>query len=198
MLTDLGPASGLVLLTMLLAHWKMPTTNLRSHSRTLRAAPSSPNTWAIVTMIFHSFHLFGRPTKERIFVMDVFKWVPEGLITWIFERDQRPGMVRVLENRKLAHEVAAKLIEAKRQELKDGTPRKDFLTLLGSSRAAFWNSDIRYNTELFSQSKFRPATRMATQRRRNFRSSSVGGHLWLSVKIIIRGTGRLCSGAIQL
>jgi hypothetical protein len=82
----------------------------------------------------------------------------------MIERDQRPGMIRVRENRKHAHEVAAKLIEAKKQELKDGAPRRDFLTLLGSSRPAFWNPDIRYKTELFSQSKFRPATRVATQR----------------------------------
>jgi hypothetical protein len=164
MLIDVGPELGQGPLTTISALWRTLTTNSQSHTRNLRAAPSSPNTWAILTITFRSFEILGRPTKERLFVMDAFRWIPGSLIPWIVEGEQRPGIMRLLENRKHVHEVAAKLIEAKRQELKDGTPRKDFLTLLGSSRAAFWNSDIRYNTELFSQSKFRPATRVATER----------------------------------
>ena len=71
-------------------------------------------------------------TKQRLFVMDALKWAPEGFLTWFFEQDNRPGMVRLRENRTYAHEVARKLIEDKRQELKDGTSRKDLLSLLGS------------------------------------------------------------------
>jgi cytochrome P450 len=76
-------------------------------------------------------------TKQRLFVMDAFKWAPEGLFTWFLERDQRPGMLHVRENRKYTHEVARKLIEEKRRELKDGTSRKDLLSLLGSSYVLF-------------------------------------------------------------
>lgn len=69
--------------------------------------------------------------------MDTLRYAPKGFLTWVMERDQRPGMVKLRENRACAHEVAAKLIEDKRQELKDGTPRKDLLSLLGSYRITF-------------------------------------------------------------
>lgn len=65
--------------------------------------------------------------------MDAFKWAPEGLFTWICNRSKRPGMVQLLEHKTHAHVVATKLIEDRRQELKDGTSRKDVLSLLGSS-----------------------------------------------------------------
>ena len=65
--------------------------------------------------------------------MDAMKWAPEGFVAWMADRDKRPGMVGLRENRTYAHEVAAELIEEKRQELKDGSPRKDILSLLGSS-----------------------------------------------------------------
>jgi hypothetical protein len=84
-------------------------------------------------LIFHSFGAYGRPSKERLFLLDAFKWAPEGFINWVFDRDKRPGMVRLRENRICAHEVAEKLIEEKRNELKNGTPRRDVLSLLGSS-----------------------------------------------------------------
>jgi len=75
-------------------------------------------------------------SKNRLFMIDVLNWVPTGLATWIFERDQRPGMVMLRKNREYAHELAAKMIEEKRQELNDGTSRKDLLSLLGSSCVA--------------------------------------------------------------
>jgi hypothetical protein len=85
-----------------------------------------------VTNVVHSFDAFGKPSKGRIFVLDVLTWAPEGTGVWLFDRNKSPGMLRLRENKKYAHEVAAKLIE-KRQELKDGASRKDVLSLLGPS-----------------------------------------------------------------
>jgi len=48
----------------------------------------------------------------------------------MFERDKRPGMVKVRKNREYAHEVAAKLIEEKREELENDSSRRDLLSLL--------------------------------------------------------------------
>ena len=65
--------------------------------------------------------------------MDAFaKWAPEGLFTWISTRKQIPAMVRLRENKEYAREAAMKLVEEKRQGLKDGS-QKDVLSLLGSS-----------------------------------------------------------------
>jgi len=85
---------------------------------------------ARVTVVFHSHAAFGIPSKGRLFVMDSFKWAPPGFSAWVSGRGQRPGMVNLRENRAYAHEVAEKLIEDKRQELKNGTSRKDLLSLL--------------------------------------------------------------------
>ncbi|KAF9778983.1 cytochrome P450 [Thelephora terrestris] len=82
------------------------------------------------------FDAFGKPSKGRIFVLDVLAWAPEGTGVWLFDRNKSPGMVRLRENKKCAHEVAAKLIEEKRQELKDGASRKDVLSLLVKANSA--------------------------------------------------------------
>jgi hypothetical protein len=70
-------------------------------------------------------------SKRRVFLMEVLKWAPKGFVPWFFSNDNHPGMVRLRENKKYGHEVAMKLIEEKRQELKDGNSRKDLLSLLG-------------------------------------------------------------------
>jgi len=82
-------------------------------------------------------------------MMNALRWAPEGCSTWMFERDQRPGMVKLRENRTYAHEVAAKLIEEKRRELKDGASRRDLLSLLGPSFIPFMKFDARCNAQLF-------------------------------------------------
>ena len=84
----------------------------------------------------NSFGAFGYPSKERLFVMDGFKWTPPGFATWILDKDKSPGMVNLRQNRIYAHEVAAKLVEEKRQELKGGTSRRDVMSLLGSPYSA--------------------------------------------------------------
>ena len=78
-----------------------------------------------------SFGVFGRPSKKSLFILDVLEWLPNGFSTWFYNARNSPGMVKIRENKKYAHEAAARLIEEKRQELKDGTSRKDVLSLLG-------------------------------------------------------------------
>ena len=106
-------------------------------------------------------------------MIDLLRWAPESLVTWIIETDNRPGMVKLRENRTCAHEVAAKLIGEKRQELKDGAPQRDVLALLGSSRLIFPKLDMWYNFRLSSQGEFLLETGLAAPRRRNCRTSSV-------------------------
>ena len=113
----------------------------------------------------HSFDVFGRLSKGHLLMLDAFQWAPRGFATWVFERDKRPGMVKLRENKTYAHEVAAKLIEEKRQDLKNGTSRRDVLSLLGSYCASFCSSIHEwYNGKLFSQGKFFHAARLETGR----------------------------------
>lgn len=86
----------------------------------------------IVTIVFHRF-AGDTLTKGRLFVMDCFKWAPKGAFLWLLDWGKGPQMIKLRQNRTYAHEVASKLIEEKRQELKDGTSRKDILSLLGPS-----------------------------------------------------------------
>jgi hypothetical protein len=96
----------------------------------------------VVKISIRSFDLFGTPSKQRLFLMDSFKWAPRGFAAWIFGVNRSPGMVRLRENKKYGHEVALKLIEEKKQELKDGISRRDVLSLLGASRPL----SIKFNT----------------------------------------------------
>jgi len=79
-------------------------------------------------------------------MMNSFRWAPKGLPSWIVQRDQRPGMVMVRKNREYAHEVATKLIEEKRQELKDGTSQRDLLSLLVKASSSL-RQEWRLNDE---------------------------------------------------
>ena len=128
-----NPASVQEPLTTTLGLWKTPITNSPSRIKTWRIFPFPFHIRTIVTILFCSFDAFGLLSKGQILMMDALMRVPTGFATWIIETDQRPGMVRVREHRKYAHEVAAKLIEEKRKELKDGTSQRDIMTSLGSS-----------------------------------------------------------------
>jgi hypothetical protein len=75
----------------------------------------------------------GGPSKGKVFMVDIFKWAPEGLFAWMINKSQRPELARLRENKIYAHEAAARLIDEKKQELEDGASRKDVLSLLGSS-----------------------------------------------------------------
>ena len=141
-----------------------------------------------MTVVFHSHGAFGRPSKWSTFVLDSFKWTPPGVPTWIYVRGKSPGIVNLRENKRYAHEVAAKLIEEKRQELENGTSQKDLLSLLGSSCVPFTRVDIRYEILLSSQGKFLSAKRFAGERRGNYWTISVGLHppQRLSIQIPLR------------
>ena len=116
-----------------------------------------------MTVGFHRFSSLGKPSKKRLFVMDFIQWAPKGSGTWLFNRDKSPGMVKLRENMTYVHEVAAKLVEDKRQEMMDGAPRKDLLSLLGPSRISFAQHDRRYNFQLSSQGEFCPANGLAAE-----------------------------------
>ena len=62
-------------------------------------------------------------------MMDTLQFAPGVLVAWMRDRDKLTA--RLQENREFAREVSAKLIEDKKQELKNGTSRKDLLSLLG-------------------------------------------------------------------
>jgi hypothetical protein len=106
-------------------------------------------------------------------MIDALRWVPERFATWIIETDKRLGMVKLLENRTYANEVAAKLIREKRRELRDGTSQWDVLTLFGSSCISSVQLYIQYNFQSFSQGEFLLETRLVVQRGRDYRASSV-------------------------
>ena len=63
--------------------------------------------------------------------MAITKWFP-GLITWLFKHGKHPGLQNLRLNMDQGRIVARKLLDSKRQELEDGTARKDAMSLLGS------------------------------------------------------------------
>jgi len=65
-----------------------------------------------------------------MFVSDVAQYFPYGIITWLFEKDKKPGSVKIRENREQAHVVARALIDAKRENMRNGDQGKDVLSLL--------------------------------------------------------------------
>ena len=66
-------------------------------------------------------------------MISAFNWIPKSVAAWVIENNRSPGMAELRENGTYACEVAAELIEEKRDELRDGTFRKDVLSVLGSS-----------------------------------------------------------------
>jgi len=62
--------------------------------------------------------------------MAITKWFP-GLITWICETSSHPGMQKLRQNKNEVRNVARRLLDSKRQELKAGVSRRDVMSLLG-------------------------------------------------------------------
>ena len=78
---------------------------------------------------------FGTKTPPvRMFITDVARYFPPGVLTWLFETGKEPGSVRIRENRKQAHAVARILIDAKRENMRNGDQGKDVLSLLSKCR----------------------------------------------------------------
>jgi hypothetical protein len=74
---------------------------------------------------------FGvKPRPRDIFVSDASRYLPRGVLTWLFERDQSPGSVQMRENGKYGREVAKELIDDKRKNMQNGEVGKDVLSLL--------------------------------------------------------------------
>ena len=73
------------------------------------------------------------PPKGHILFRNVTRWLPGGLLTWLAERGQKSSQIKLRQNRTEAHRVARILIDQKREELRDGTSRRDVLSLLGLS-----------------------------------------------------------------
>jgi len=69
-----------------------------------------------------------------MFITDVARYFPPGVLTWLFETGKEPGSVRIRENRKQAHAVARILIDAKRENMRNGDQGKDVLSLLSKCR----------------------------------------------------------------
>ena len=97
-------------------------------------------------------------------MIDVLKWAPTGSFAWLSARDRSPGMVNLRQNGAYMHEVAKNLIEDKRQELKNGTSRRDILSLLGLSRLPFTKLDIPCDIRFFSQDGLITATGFENER----------------------------------
>ena len=68
-----------------------------------------------------------------MFIADVAQYFPYGVISWFFEKDKKPGSVKIRENREQTHAVARTLIDAKRENMRNGDQGKDILSLLSRS-----------------------------------------------------------------
>ena len=90
----------------------------------------------ITSSLFSSFMSFGVPSRLFIFLMCVAGWFP-GLLPWLCDNSNDPGMKNLRWNKVSAHTVARELVDSKRQELKAGTPRKDLMSMLGSLLSSF-------------------------------------------------------------
>jgi len=64
--------------------------------------------------------------------MAITGWFP-GLITWLFDNSSDSGMQNLRRNMDQGLVLARKLLDSKRQELKDGIAKKDVTSLLGLS-----------------------------------------------------------------
>ena len=127
---------------MTLAPWTRRITHLPNHTQTycttihLRHPWSKVPTALIFFDLFTSFESIGNPTRSLVFFMAITKWLP-GLLTWLHDNSSHPGMQNLRQNRDQVRSIARKLLDSKRQELKDGTSTKDIMSLLGLSPLLF-------------------------------------------------------------
>ena len=79
----------------------------------------------------YSNSTFGtKPPPVKMFIADVAQYFPFGVMTWLFGKDKGPGSVKIRENKKQAHALARILIDAKRENMRNGDQGKDVLSLL--------------------------------------------------------------------
>ena len=84
-----------------------------------------------------SFEAFGNPSRLLLFSLALSEWFP-GLVTWLFDHGSHPGLRNLRDNKAQGRAIARKLLDSKRQELKDGAVRKDVMSLLGSLSPFFY------------------------------------------------------------
>ena len=80
--------------------------------------------------LFPSYTAFGNPSRSRVFFVSMTRWFP-GLLTWIYRNSSSPAMQALRRNKAEAFSVARMLLDSKRQELEDGAPGRDIMSLLG-------------------------------------------------------------------
>ena len=122
----------------------------------------------------YSTNPFTLPPKGHIFVQNVARWLPGGVLTWLSERSRGEVPIKLQRNRAEAHRVAQELIEAKKEELRAGASRTDILSLLGSSSRGKITRVVL--TVMSSQRKLGHGARTAIERRRD-RCSSPDYHV---------------------
>jgi len=84
-----------------------------------------------------SYTSFGNASRLLVLFANITRWFP-GLLTWLYNNSTHPGMKKFRWNRDEVRSVAWKLLDSKRQELKDGTPGRDIMSLLGSLSPFFY------------------------------------------------------------
>ena len=93
-----------------------------------------PPCFLVDTESTHRNSAFGtKPPLSQMFISDVAQYFPYGVISWLFEKDKGPGSIKMRENRKQTHAVARSLIDAKRENMRNGDQGKDVLSLLSES-----------------------------------------------------------------
>ena len=96
-------------------------------------------------LYFVSFAAFRNPSRLLVLSMTITGWFP-GLITWLFDNSKDPGMQQLRWNKEQGRIVARKLLDSKRQELKDGVARRDVMSLLGLFLATLVSAHLAVDT----------------------------------------------------
>ena len=92
--------------------------------------------YADPSALFASYMAFVNASRFFVFITSITRWFP-GLLTWLYNNSTRPGIKKFRWNKDEVHSVARKLLDSKRQELEDGTPGRDIMSLLGSLSSSF-------------------------------------------------------------
>lgn len=87
-----------------------------------------------------------------------------GLIPWLFDHSSHPAMQKVRSNKDQGRGVARQLLDLKRQELKDGSLRKDVMSFLGSWLAVIsFEWSLRYSPQVKSSDSQRQGGRLSDE-----------------------------------
>ncbi|KAF9649252.1 cytochrome P450 [Thelephora ganbajun] len=76
------------------------------------------------------YSTFGAPTNGQLLFMNLCRYLPAGVVRYMFETGSDPALQKARQNRVHAHRVARELIDQKRQEMVVEQTEKDILSLL--------------------------------------------------------------------